>query len=196
MQVQWRDVHTLKEKVASFRAWEAQSQRELDEWIEDTKGATLPAVEAFSEAFGAYRRELEEAAEAVEALESMATALEELSGAPERKPYIEPFDKVVSALEQRLFCDNRGDAHGQVVVAETKAYELIAPAREAVRKEIGRRQDEAAEREARELEEAERREAETRKHNALVQAASARTVLVRTLPEVSEALMPESGAEA
>ena len=196
MQVPWRDVHTLKEKVASFRAWEAQSQRELDEWIEDTQGATLPAVEAFSEAFGAHRRELEEAAEAVEALESMATALEELAGAPERKPYIEPFDKVVSALEQRLFCDNRGDAHGLVVTTQNAAYELIAPAREAVTAEIRRRHHEAAEKEARELEEAERREAETRKHNALVQASSARTVLVRTLPEVSEALMPPSGAGA
>ncbi len=196
MKVKWRDVHTLKEKIANFRAWEAQSQREFDEWIEDTKGATLPAVEAFSEAFGAHRRELEEAAEAVEALERLATALEELAEAPERKPYIEPFDEVVSALEQRLFCDNRGDAHGPVTASQTTAAELIKPAREAVKAEIRRRYDEAAEKEARELEEAERREAEARKHNALVEAASARTVLVRTLPEVSEALMPESGARA
>ena len=74
MRISWRAVHTFKEEIASLRAWEAQSQRELDEWIEDTKGATLPAVEAFSEAFGAHRRELEEAAEAVEALERLATA--------------------------------------------------------------------------------------------------------------------------
>ena len=55
MRIQWRAVHTLKEEVASLSAWEAQSQRELDEWTEDTEGTTLPAVDAFSEAFGTYR---------------------------------------------------------------------------------------------------------------------------------------------
>lgn len=161
MQVPWRDVHTLKEKVASFRAWEAQSQRELDEWIEDTEGATLPAVEAFSEAFGTYRQELDLAAEAAEALERLATAIETLDEAPENKRQIEAFYAAVSALEQRLYCDNRGDAHGRVVAAEIRAAELIEPAREAVKAEIRRRHHEAAEKEARELEEAERRESLT-----------------------------------
>ena len=196
MQVRWRDVHTLKEKVANFRAWEAQSQREFDEWIEDTKGASLPAVEAFSEAFGAHRRDLEEAAEAVDALERLATALEELAEAPERKPYFGTFDEAASALEQRLYCDNRGDRHGPVTASQTTAAELIEPAWEAVTAEIRRRHHEAAEKEARELEEAERREAEARKHKALVEASSARTVLVRTLPEASEALIPPSSAGA
>ena len=193
MRVQWRAVHTLKEKIASFRAWEAQSQRELGEWTEDTKGATLPAVEAFSEAFGAHRRELEAAAEAVEALERLATAIETLGDAPECKRHIEAFDAAVSALEQRLFCDNRGDAHGPVTASQTAAAELIKPAREAVKVEIRRRHHEAAKKEARELEEAERREAEERKRNALAEADAARAVLARSIPEVGAAPTPATG---
>ena len=53
-------------------------------------------------------------AEAVEALERLATAIKELGGAPEHKRYIGDFYTAVSALEQRLYCDNRGDAHGPV----------------------------------------------------------------------------------
>lgn len=196
MRISWRAVHTLKEKVASHRAWEAQSQRELDEWLEDTEGATLPAVEAFSEAFGTYRQELDLAAEAVEALERLATAIETLDEAPENKRQIDAFYAVASVLEQRLYCDNRGDAHGRVVAVEIKAAELIEPAREAVTAEARRRQYEAAEKEAREHEAAERREAEERKRKALAEAISARTVLVRALPEAGEALAPESGARA
>ena len=63
MRISWRPVHTLKDQIAEQRNWEAQSQREFDEWVEDTEGATLPAVGAFSEAFGTYRRELQGAAE-------------------------------------------------------------------------------------------------------------------------------------
>ena len=63
MRIEWRPVHILKEQVANIREWETQSRRELGEWTEDTHGATLPAVEAFSEAFGTFRRELKVAAE-------------------------------------------------------------------------------------------------------------------------------------
>ena len=80
----------------------------------------------------------------------------------------------MSALERRLYCDNRGDAHGPVTATQTTAAELIEPAREAVTAEIRRRHHEAAEKEAREHEAAERREAEERKRNALAEADAAR----------------------
>ena len=132
MRISWRPIHTLKDQIAQQRKWEAQSQREFDEWVEDTEGAALPEVDAFSEAFGTYRRELQGAAEGVEALERLATSIDALDDAPENKSYIEAYNTAASALEQRLFCDNRGDAHGPVTVAQTDAYELIEPAREAV----------------------------------------------------------------
>ena len=190
MRIQWRAVHTLKEEVASLSAWEAQSQRELDEWTEDTEGTTLPAVDAFSEAFGTYRRDLEAAAEAVEALERLATAIEALDDAPERKRYIGAYDAALSALEQRLFCDNYGDRHGPVTAAQTTADELIKPAREAVREEIARRRREAAEREAARQAAAARREAEECKRKAIAEADAARAVLAASMPELDAATAP------
>ena len=194
MRISWRPVHTLKDQIAEQRNWEAQSQREFDEWVEDTEGATLPAVEAFSEAFGTYRRELKVAAEGVGALERLATAIDALDDAPENKSYIEAFNAAVSALEQRLFCDNRGDAHGPVIVAQTDAYELIKPAREAVKAEISRRQYEAAEKEAARLAAAERREAEERKRKAIADADAARAVLAKSIPELDAATPPAAGS--
>ena len=194
MRISWRPVHTLKDQIAEQRNWEAQSQREFDEWVEDTEGATLPAVEAFSEAFGTYRRELKVAAEGVGALERLATAIEALDDAPENKSYIEAFNAAVDGLEQRLFCDNRGDAHGPVTIAQTDAYELIKPAREAVKEEISRRQYEAAEKEAARLAAAERREAEERKRKAIADADAARAVLAKSIPELDAATPPAPGS--
>ena len=194
MRISWRPVHTLKDQITDHREWEAQSQREFDEWVEDTEGAALPEVDAFSEAFGTYRRELQGAAESVEALECLATAIDALDDAPENKGYIEAFNAAVSALEQRLFCDNRGDAHGPVIVAQTDAYELIKPAREAVKAEISRRQYEAAEKEAARLAAAERREAEERKRKAIADADAARAVLAKSIPELDAATPPAAGS--
>ena len=184
MRIQWRPVHILKEQVANIREWEAQSRRELGEWTEDTEGATLPAVEAFSEAFGTFRRELKVAAEGVGALERLATATEALDDASEYKGYIEAYDAAASALEQRLFLDNYGDRHGPVFAAQTVAYKLIEPAREAVKEEIRRRQYEAAEKEAERQAAAERREAEEHKRKTLAEADAARAVLAKSIPEL------------
>ena len=192
MRIEWRSVHILEEQVAISREWEAQSRREFDEWTEDTEGATLPAVEAFSEAFGTYRRELQGAAEGVEALECLATAIEALDDAPENKSYIEAFNAAVSALEQRLFHDKYGDRHGPVIAAEHAAHELIEPAREAATAAISRRQYEAAEKEAARLAAAERREAEERK--AIADADAARAVLAKSIPELDAAMAAAPGS--
>ena len=64
MRIQWRAVHTLKEEVASLSAWEAQSQRELDEWTEDTEGTSCRQWTLS----GSVRHVPAGAAEAVEAL--------------------------------------------------------------------------------------------------------------------------------
>ena len=135
-------------------------------------------------------RELEAAAEAVEALERLATAIEALDDAPERKRYIGAYDAALSALEQRLFCDNYGDRHGPVTAAQTTADELIKPAREAVREEIARRRPEAAEREAARQAAAARREAEERKRKAIAEADAARAVLAASMPELDAATAP------
>ena len=105
MRISWRPVHTLKDQIAQQRKWEAQSQREFDEWVEGTEGAALPEVDAFSEAFGTFRRELKGAAEGVGALERLAAAIEALDDAPENKSYIEAYNAAGSALEQRPFLD-------------------------------------------------------------------------------------------
>ena len=194
MRIQSRPVHILKEQVADIREWEAQSRRELGEWTEDTHGATLPAVEAFSEAFGTFRRELKVAAEGVAALERLGTAIEALDDAPGNKSYIEAYDAAVSALEQRLFHDKYGDRHGPVTVAQHAAHELIEPAREAVKEEIKRRQFEAARREAERQAAAERREAEEHKRKTLAEADAARAVLAKSIPELDAATPPAPGS--
>ena len=78
--------------------------------------------------------------------------------------------------------------------AQTVAYKLIEPAREAVKEEIRRRQYAAAEKEARECEEAERREAEERKCKTLAEADAARAVLAKSIPELDAATAAAPGS--
>ena len=191
-----RALRVLKERIAGLRNWEAQQVAELDEWAEYTGGATLPEVDAFSEAFGVHRQELQMAAEAIAALERLGTAIDTLGDAREHKSLIETYDTSLGALERRLVLDKRGNAHGSVIATQTTAGNLLEPAREAVNAEAKRRRCEAAEREARAHEEAERREAEERRRKALAEGEAARAVLVKALPEAGEALAPATSGTA
>ena len=186
MQMQ-RRVRTLKDEDASLRAWEAHREAEFDEWTEDTKGVMLLAVDAFLEAFDTYQREPEAAAEAVEALERLGTAIKVLGDASESERNIGAYDAALSALERRLACNNCGDHYASIVAAHTKASKLVKLAGNAVKEEIRRRRHEAAEREAARQAAEERRKTAERRCNAIAEADVARAVLAKLIPDVAAA---------
>ena len=182
----------LMAKVANHRDWLAEKEALRDELTAETKGATLPALVAFTESLATARRELDATAgaEGVEALDRLAVAIEDLGDAPERESYVRPYNAALRALEHRVRDD------GPVLGAINATLPLIEPAEREADAEIARRRRAAAEKEAREREAKERREAEERKRKARAQADAARTALAEAFPEVEAALAPETAQAA
>ena len=157
----------LKEKFDSLRSWEAEHEALRDEWATETEGATLPALDAFTESVATVHREREGTAESAEALERFGAAIEALGDAQERERYVEPYNAALSALERRLGDDS------PVLAAVNATLGRVEPARDEAEAEIARRIDEAARKEAREREDQKRREAEQTKRDALAEVEAA-----------------------
>ena len=116
-------IRALNQGLDNSRSWMAEQEALRDEWSAETAGATLPALVGFTDSLATVRRELDAAAEAVEALERWSAAIEALGDAPERERYMRPYNAALRALERRLSYD------GPVIAAANETLRRVEAAK-------------------------------------------------------------------